>query len=111
MTHAQKLKRIEALLDSPDVVGLHRLIIETSEYEREHYPIPLPTIAEAMRFRREQMGETRVEIAERAGLDVRVWSLLEDDEVDDLTISEARKLFTIGIPAEVILSQGNQSKP
>jgi hypothetical protein len=27
MTHAQKLKRIQALIDSPDVIELHKLII------------------------------------------------------------------------------------
>jgi len=111
MTHAQKLKRIHELIELPDVIELCKLSAEVAAYEKKTYPIPLPTLSEAMRFRREQMGETRVEIAERAGLDVIVWSLLEDDEVEDLTISEARKLFTIGIPAEVLLSQDNQSKP
>ena len=111
MTHAQKLKRIHELIESPDVIELWKLSAEVAAYEKKTYQIPLPTIAEAMRFRREQMGETRVEIAERAGLDVAEWIYFEDEDGDHMTMDEACKLFAIGIPAEVLFSQDNQTKP
>ena len=59
MNHAQKLKRIETLMASPDVIELESLSAEVEAFEKEAYPIPLPTIPEAMLFRRIYGGFSR----------------------------------------------------
>lgn len=107
MTHAKKLKRICQLLDSPEVIELHTLIDETSEYERKHYPVPLPTIPEAMKFRRDQMGENQREISLRAGMSMNRWKLIESGKFNP-KIEDARKLYSVGIPADVLLQTNQQ---
>ena len=81
---------------------LDSLASEVEGYEREHFPVPLPTLAEAMQFRREQMGETVAEIAERAGIDPYSWEILEGAGFS-ITLQCMRKLRSVGIPAEVLL--------
>jgi antitoxin component HigA of HigAB toxin-antitoxin module len=104
MTHAEKLKRIETLMASPDVIELDALSADVEAFENEAYPISLPTIPEAMRFRREQMGETQKEISNRAGMSLAIWRGLESGDYR-LSLKDARKLFAVGIPASVILGQ------
>jgi hypothetical protein len=104
MTHAEKLKRIETLMAAPDVIELDALTAEVEAFEREAYPIPLPTIPEAMKFRREQMGENQREISLRAGMSLNRWKHLESGK-NEPSIADARKLYAVGIPASVILGQ------
>jgi HTH-type transcriptional regulator/antitoxin HigA len=54
------LTQIETLIDaepgSPQEKELERLAILVEAYEDEHFPIPAPDPAEALRFRLEQQG-------------------------------------------------------
>jgi hypothetical protein len=104
MTHAEKLQRIETLMASPDVIELENLAAEVDSFEREVYPIPPPTVAEAMKFRREQMQENQREISLRAGMSLNRWKHLESGKCEP-SIADARKLYAVGIPASVILGQ------
>lgn len=109
MTHAEKLKRIETLMASPDVIELEALSVEVEAFEKEVYPIPLPTVSEAMKFRREQMGENQREISLRAGMSLNRWKHLESGK-NEPSLPDARKLYAVGIPASVIL-QHNDKNP
>ena len=102
MNHPAALARIRELLDHPAVQELNELSQQVAAYEAKHHPLPLPTLAEAMKFRREQTGETVKQISGRASLSVATWYDLELGNWT-LDLEEARKLHSIGIPAEVIL--------
>jgi len=104
MTHAEKLKRIETLMASPDVIELDALYADLEAFEKVAYPIPRPTIADAMKFRREQMGENQKEISVRAGMSLNRWKHLESGK-NEPSIADARKLYAVGIPASVILQE------
>lgn len=104
MKHAEKLSRIETLMASPDVIELDALMQEVDAFERATYPISTPTIAESMKFRREQMGENQREISLRAGMPLNRWKHLESGK-NEPSIADARKLYAVGIPAAVILGQ------
>lgn len=108
MTHAEKLQRIETLMASPDVIELENLAAEVDSFEREVYPIPPPTVAEAMKFRREQMQENQREISLRAGMSLNRWKHLESGK-NEPSLPDARKLYAIGIPASVILGHNESS--
>ena len=103
MNHAQKLKRIETLMASPDVIELEALSAEVETFEKEAYPISLPTIPEAMKFRREQMLESQREISLRAGMSLKRWRGLENSSYTP-SFMDAKKLCSVGIPANVIFS-------
>ncbi len=110
MTHEQKLKRIETLMASPDVIELDALTAEVEAYEKEHFPIvDPPTLPEAMRFRRDQMGETQKEISARAGMTLAGWRRLEAGEVSP-SITEAKRLYSVGIPAGATLGLNAKSE-
>jgi hypothetical protein len=102
MDHAQKLKRIETLMASPDVIELDALMQEVDAFERSSLPISTPTIAESMQFRRQQMLETQKEISTRAGMSLARWKILESGK-NEPSMPDARKLYAVGIPASVIL--------
>ena len=104
MTHAEKIDRLEDLMRDSIVIEFHELAAEIEAYEREKYPIPLPTIPEAMLFRREQMGENQREISLRAGMSLNRWKHLESGK-NEPSLPDARKLYAVGIPASVILGQ------
>lgn len=109
MTRAEKLQRIETLMASPDVIELENLAAEVDSFEREVYPIPPPTVAEAMKFRREQMQESQREISLRAGMSLNRWKHLESGK-NEPSLPDARKLYAIGIPASVLLGQNETMK-
>jgi len=88
------------------VIEFHALAAEIDAFERETYPIPPPTIPEAMTFRREQMLENQREISLRAGMSLNRWKLLESGKCEP-SIADARKLHAVGIPASVILGQNS----
>jgi antitoxin component HigA of HigAB toxin-antitoxin module len=105
MNHSEKIKRIETLMASPDVIELDALTAEVAAFEREAYPIQPPTLAEAMKFRRDQMRETQKEISMRAGISLNRWKLLEKGMLPSL--NDARGLYSVGIPAQVILGENH----
>ena len=102
MTHDQKLKRIEELTDAPDVIEFYALVREVEEFERTEYPMEMPSIAGAMRFRREQMLENQKQISMRAGMSLNRWKQLESGKIQP-SMADARKLYAIGIPESVLL--------
>lgn len=104
MTHAEKINRLEDLMRDSIVIEFHALAAEIDAFEREAYPIPPPTIPEAMLFRREQMQENQREISLRAGMSLNRWKHLESGK-NEPSLPDARKLYAVGIPASVILGQ------
>jgi hypothetical protein len=104
MTHAEKIKRLEALMTEPLVCEFHDLSAEIDAWERLRFPIALPSIGSAMNFRRHQMGENQKAISVRAGMSLHRWKILESGKVEP-SIADARKLHRIGIPASVILQE------
>lgn len=102
--YEQKLARIDELMTSPDVVELDALSAEVEAFEREAFPIQPPTLPQAMRFRREQMGESQRQIALRAGMSLNRWKHLESGKIEP-SIADARKLYAIGIPPSVLLAE------
>ena len=104
MTHAEKINRLEDLMRDSIVIEFHTLAAEIDAFERETYAIPLPTIPEAMLFRREQMQENQREISLRAGMSLNRWKHLESGK-NEPSLPDARKLYAVGIPASVILGQ------
>jgi DNA-binding XRE family transcriptional regulator len=102
MTNAQKLKRIVALMASPDVLELEALSAEVEAFEKIAFPIALPSIATAMNFRRNQMDENQKQISFRAGISLNRWKKLEAGKCQP-SIADACKLYAIGIPASVLL--------
>lgn len=107
MTHAEKLKRIETLMESSDVIELDSLTAEVVAFERRAFPIDPPTIPEAMKFRRDQTGETQKEISMCAGMSLNRWRIIESGKFAP-NINDARKLYAVGIPASVLLTNENQ---
>jgi len=103
MTHAEKLARIEVLMASPDVIELDALSTEVEAFEKQAFPVPAPTLAEAMKFRRDQTGETRKQIATRADIPLSHWKWLESGNWQP-TFDDAKRLYAIGIPASVLLA-------
>ena len=59
--YEEALRRVEALWDStsgtPEGDELDVLVLLIEAYERDHYPIDLPTPIGAIRFRLEQQGK------------------------------------------------------
>jgi hypothetical protein len=104
MTHAEKIKRLEALMTEPLVCEFHELAAKIDAWERLRFPIALPSIGSAMNFRRNQMGENQKQISVRAGMSLNRWKILESGKVEP-SIADARKLHKIGIPASVILQE------
>lgn len=73
-------------------------------------PDSTPTLAEAMKFRREQMEENQREISLRAGMALHRWQRLESGK-NAPTIADARKLYAVGIPVSVILGPTQRKFP
>jgi HTH-type transcriptional regulator / antitoxin HigA len=74
--YQQALKRLEVIfdapVDSPEGDEAEILVLLIEKYEEEHYPITSPDPIEAIKFRMEQLGLTRSDIAEIIGYKSRV---------------------------------------
>ena len=76
----QAIKRLEEIFHAPadskegDEADLLSILIE--KYEEEHYPIEAPDPIEAIKFRMEQMGMTKKELAQIIGYESRVSEIL-----------------------------------
>jgi len=62
--YRKSLKRIEKELDSGSVQSL---VDAVEKYEQVHFPIGLPSPAEAIKFRMEQMNYTQTDLAKLLG--------------------------------------------
>ena len=71
-------------------------------YEAAHYPIDPPNPIEAIKFRMEQGGLTRADLADMIGPRNRVAEVLNGKRA--LTVTMIRKLNEgLGIPAEILI--------
>jgi len=93
------IKRIEKLWDAeegtPEYYELDILSLLVSEYEKKRYPLPEVNPIEMIKFRMEQMGYTRAELARLAfnGHRSRVTDILEGRR--KLNLAMVRKLSEV----------------
>ena len=105
--HRAALREIETMMSAapgtPDFDRLEVLSTLVDVYEREHHPIPPPTPIAAIKFRMEQLGLTRRDLAERVfGTTARTSEILGGRR--ELTKEMIRQLVRwLQIPADVLL--------
>ncbi|MFN7882882.1 MAG: type II toxin-antitoxin system HigA family antitoxin, partial [bacterium] len=103
------LARIDALMDlddrcAADSEELAVLAELVEAYERKHFPIELPTVVEAIRFRMEQLGLEPRDLAPHIGSRGKVSEVLSGKQ--PLSLAMIRALHkNLGIPAEVLLQE------
>lgn len=105
--HKAALARIDALMDAEgDEVAtaeLQVLAILAERYEREAFPIELPTPVEAIHFRMEQMGYTQADLARLLGSRSRASEIMTG-VTKNLSLNMIRRLHDEWrIPAEVLI--------
>ncbi len=93
---------------SPDVIELDALTADVAAFEKLAYPMTPPTLADVMKYLREQMGETPKEISMRAGIALSSWKHLENGK-NAPSFADARKLYAVGIPAGALLGANAES--
>jgi len=104
------LNRIEELFDIPE--GDHRedelelLYVLVEKYEDEKYKIDLPDPIEAIKFRMEQSGMTRKDLAKYIGSLSKVSEVLNRKRPLSLTMIRALN-EGMGIPADILLKDTN----
>lgn len=104
--YTRALKRVEALwgaaVGSVDGDELEILVTLIEAYEREHYPIDLPTPIEAIRFRLAESGRDLSSLVGIIGQRSRVYEVMRGDR--PLSLRMIRNLYQeFGIPAEVLI--------
>ena len=102
----EALRRVEALWGStsetPEGDELDVLVSLIEAYERQHYPIDLPTPIEAIKFRLEQQGKDYRSLIGVIGQRTRVYEVMRGAR--PLSLNMIRKLHSkLGIPAEVLI--------
>jgi HTH-type transcriptional regulator/antitoxin HigA len=107
------LRRVELLWNSPkgsagsDEMDVLATLIEA--YEREHYPVDMPSPVEAILFRLEQQGKDSRALIGVIGQRSRVHEVLRGKR--PLSIQMIRALHArFGIPANVLIQQGRMKK-
>jgi len=105
--YEQALSRLEDVFDSPanskegDEAELLVLLIEN--YENQHYPIDAPDPIEAIKFRMEQMGLKKTDLARIIGYKSRVSELFSGKR--KLTLKMIRNLHEkLKIPYESLMA-------
>lgn len=101
------IKRIEDLwgakIDTPQGDELDLLVTLVESYEMKHYPIAPPDPIEAIKFRMEQMGLTKTDLAKYLGSQSRVSEVLGRKR--QLTLKMIKSLYKgLKIPAEILLA-------
>lgn len=103
----QALKRFEGIFQAPseseegDEAELLSLLIE--KYEEEHYPIEAPDPIEAIKFRMEQMGMTKKDLAKIIGYESRVSEIFSRKR--KLNLNMIRNLHDkLNIPYESLIA-------
>lgn len=100
LEHVQRLWNAEP--DTPDGDDLDVLITLIEAYEEKHYPIDPPDPVEAIKFRMDQKGLRRVDLAPILGGKNRVSEVLQRKK--PLTLKMIRNLHQkIGIPYESLI--------
>jgi HTH-type transcriptional regulator/antitoxin HigA len=107
------LRRVERLWDSPkksarsDELDILATLIEA--YERQHYPIDLPSPIEAIKFRLEQQGKDTRALIGVIGQRTRVYEVMQGKR--PLSLNMIRNLHQkFGIPAEVLIRPARRSR-
>ena len=100
------LAHVETLMDatpgSPAEAELELFAMLVEQYEAAHYPIDLPDPIEAIKFRMEQAGLVRKNLAPYLGSPSKVSEVLNRKR--PLSLAMIRALYRgLGIPAEVLL--------
>ena len=104
--YEEALRRVEAVWGAPlgskegDELDVLATLIEA--YEREHYPINLPSPLAAIEFRLEQSGKTYKDLIGILGQRTRVYEVMRGAR--PLSLRMIRNLHQhLGIPAEVLI--------
>ncbi len=105
--YQEVLARIDELwgsgLNTPEGNELDVLVTLIEAYEMEHYPILPPDPIEAIKFKMEQMGLTKSDLAKYLGSRSRVSEVLSGKR--KLSLSMVKSLYKdLGIPAESLLA-------
>ena len=83
------------------IVEILAILIE--KYEDEHFPIDAPTPIEAIKFRMEQLGMSRTDLAKIIGTRSRVSEIFSGKR--SLSVKMMKNLHQeLQVPAEVLLS-------
>jgi HTH-type transcriptional regulator/antitoxin HigA len=103
----ESIKRIEGLWganrDSIEGDELDLLCTLVESYELAHYPIAPPDPIDAIKFRMEQMGMTKTDLARYLGSQSRVSEVLGGKR--KLTLKMVKSLYKgLRIPAEILLA-------
>lgn len=111
--YAAAMKEIEGLWGSksrtPEGDRLDVLATLVDAYEAKHYPMEPPDPIEAIKFRMEQQGLTRNDLAKILGTRTRVSEVLNRRR--NLSIKMIRRLHQkLGISAEVLIRPTRTSK-
>ncbi len=114
--YEQALTRLSELMDldpvpGPDTVGgeeMGVLSVLVENYERQFYPIQVPSIQAAIRFRLDQLGQATCVLIPVFGRSTIVKKIL--DGTRDISIPELLELsHVLGIPLRVILREHIES--
>jgi len=102
----EALHRVEALWGSasatPEGDELDVLVSLVEAYEREHYPIDLPSPIDAIKFRLEQQGKDYRSLIGVIGQRTRVYEVMRGAR--PLSLNMIRKLHReLGIPADALI--------
>lgn len=111
--HDEALRRVEALWGStcgtPEGDELDVLVSLIEGYEREHYPIDLPTPVEAIKFRLEQEGKDYRSLIGVIGQRTRVYEVMRGAR--PLSLNMIRKLHSkLEIPADVLIQSARPAR-
>ncbi len=100
------LKRIEALwgskINSPEADEFEVLVALVQIYDQERYPIPPPTLQQAVEFYMDQHGLTRTDLAKMLGSKSRVSELLSSKRRPSVRMMKVLHR-ELGIPADILL--------
>ena len=104
--YQKALKRLEVIfeapIDSPEGDEAEILSILIEKYEDKHYPIDPPDPIEAIKFRMEQMGMQKSDLAEIIGYKSRVSEIFSKKR--KLTLKMIRQLHEkLNIPLESLI--------
>jgi HTH-type transcriptional regulator/antitoxin HigA len=105
------LKRVEILWESrigtPKGDELEILSILVEHYEMEHHPIAPPDAVEAIKFRMDQLGMKKADLAVYVGGKSRSTEILNRER--GLSVKTMQRLYVeLRIPAESLLSVGGK---
>jgi HTH-type transcriptional regulator / antitoxin HigA len=105
------IKRIEELWgatkDSVEGDELDVLCTLVESYEMRHYPIAPPDPIDAIKFRMEQMGMNKSDMAKYLGAQSRVSEVLSGKR--QLTLKMVKSLYKgLKIPADILLGDDNK---